>query len=241
MSESTQTSPTTTDAPSADSCCNGHGKASGGGCCRERASLSPLSKDQIAALPTLQLIARYQRGIEWIDRRVFELSERQIDQAFLPDAGVGRWPVRVLIGHVCDADLAAVHRMRRAVAEDSPIFSEWDENAFVDANLYGNTHEGYADDPDTDHARVMNALGGFLATTHTLRQWTAQWLYSLSDAQMARAGMHPTRGQMSVRDILASYTWHLEHHCQFLTKKLDLMVGPMVEKHEHSGGCGCKH
>lgn len=225
-----------------DGCC-GSGK-SGGTCCKERASLTPLSKEQIAALPTLALVARYQRGIEWIDRRVFELSERQIDQAFLPEAGVGRWPVRVLVGHICDADLAAVHRMRRAVAEDNPIFSEWDENAFIDANLYGNAHEGYADDPETDHARVMNALGGFLATTHTLRQWTAQWLYSLSDAQLARTGMHPTKGPQSVRQIVALYTWHLEHHCDFLAKKLDLMVGKadQAPKAERCGtGCGCKH
>lgn len=222
-----------------DGCCGGSTKA--GGCCKERASLSPLTKDQIAGLPTLQLIARYQRGIEWIDRRVFELSERQIDQAFLPEAGVGRWPVRVLIGHICDADLASVHRMRRAVAEDHPVFSNWDEDAFVDANIYGNSHEGYADDPDTDHARVMNALGGFLATTHTLRQWTAQWLYSLSDQQLARTGMHPTRGEMSVRQLVASYVWHLEHHCGFLSKKLDLMLGKVEKAQPVAGGCGCKH
>lgn len=220
-----------------DGCCGGSGAAQGG-CCKTREPLTPLTVEQLEALPTDRLIARYRRGIESVDRRVFELSERQIDQAYLPEAGVGRWPIRVLVGHVVDADLAAVHRMRRAVAEDSPVFSEWDENAFVDSNLYGNEHQGYADTPEGDHARVMNALGGFLATLHTLRQWTSQWLFSLSDEQLSRAGMHPTRGPQTVRQIVALYTWHLEHHCGFLTKKLDLLVGRAEATSAH-GGCGC--
>lgn len=195
-----------------------------------------MTAEQLESLPTLQLIARFRRGIEAFDRRVFQLSEREIDQAFLPDANVGRWPIRVLLGHVADADLAAVHRMRRIVAEDRPLLAEWDENAFVDANIYENADKAYADSEEGDHARVMNALGGPMAVIHTLRQWTGQWLAGLSEAQLDRVGMHPSRGEMSVRRILALYTWHLEHHAAFLTRKLDLMV-PAVQ--QASGGSCC--
>lgn len=223
-------------------CCGGSKKQASGGCCRtEPAALTALSRDQVAALSSDRVIVRFMRGIEFFDRRVFDLNERQIDQAFLPDAGVGRWPVRVLVGHIADADLAAIHRMRRVVAEDHPVFSEWDENAFIDANIYGNVHEGYAADPEADHARVMNALGGFMATVHTLRQWTGQWLLTLSPEQLARTGMHPTLGPLSVRDILNYYTWHLEHHCGFLTRKLDLMLGPAAAESAPAGSCGCSH
>jgi len=219
----------------AEGCCGGN---SGGCGCTPAQSFQPMTADELAALPTLQLISRFRRGIEAFDRRLFELTEEQIDMAFLPDAGVGRWPVRVLLGHVADADLAAIHRMRRAVAEDNPVFSEWDENAFIDANLYGNAHEGYADSAEADHARVMNALGGPMASIHTLRQWAGQWLLTLSDAQMERTGMHPTRGPQSVRSILALYTWHLEHHASFLTRKLDRMLGENQTKAAREGGCG---
>ncbi|GJQ29885.1 MAG: hypothetical protein HBSAPP03_17690 [Phycisphaerae bacterium] len=225
----------------AEGCCGGKAKAEGGGCCREvREPLTPMTVEQLQAMPTAALIQRFRRGIEAFDRRVFELTEEMIDRAFLPEANVGRWPVRVLIGHVADADLAAIHRMRRAAAEDSPVFTEWDENAFVDAGLYGNGPKQYAETPDGDHARVMNALGGYLATIHTLRQWTGQWLAGMTESQLARTGMHPTYGPLSVRTILAMYTWHLEHHAGFLTKKLDLMLGPVVEEETPAaGGCGC--
>ena len=222
-----------------EGCCGGSNKS--GGCCggQEAAPLAPMTAEEMEKLPAVQLIARYRRGIENFDRRVFDLAERQIDQAFLPDAGVGQWPVRVLIGHCADADLASVHRMRRAVAEENPVLSEWDENAFVDANLYGNVHEGYADTPEGDHARVMHALGGYMATIHTLRQWVGQWLMSLPEEALDRAALHPQRGRQTVRNMVALYTWHLEHHATFLTMKLDRMLGA-AEQHEHRrGGCGC--
>src|ERR1043165_6150705 len=54
---------------------------------------------------SVELILRFRRGVENFDRRMFNLNEEQVDTAFLPEADCGRWPVRVLIGHIADADL----------------------------------------------------------------------------------------------------------------------------------------
>lgn len=228
------------------------GGGGGGGCCGGSGKVpgvltQPMTIEQLMTLPTMTLIARFRRGIEVVDRRVFDLTERQIDQAFLPEAGVGRWPVRVLIGHCADAELSYSHRIRRAIAEDKPVIAAWDENAFVDSNVYGNRHEGYSDNPETDEARVMHGLGGFLAVIHTLRQWMGQWLMTLDEAAFDRTLMHPERGEESVRRMVAILTWHLEHHCGFLSKKLDKMVitprAEMVEANAQgaakAGGGGC--
>jgi len=207
--------------------------------------IKPMTAEELAGLPTLHLVMRARKGIEQLDQRVFQLSEQQIDQAFLPDAGVGRWPVRVLIGHLADAELAAVHRMRRIVGEDAPVVNAWDEDAFVDANLYQNAQKQYAENPEGDRSRVMNALGGYMAVIHTLRQWTCQWLLSLDDASWSRAMMHPTRGPVTLKQYVALNTWHVEHHAKFLKAKLDRM-GIVVEQEEAASeagcgsGCGCR-
>lgn len=220
------------------------GGGSGGGCCGGSGKVpgvltQPMTVEQLMTLPTMTLIARFRRGIEVVDRRVFDLTERQIDQAFLPEAGVGRWPVRVLIGHCADAELAYAHRIRRAIAEEKPMIAAWDENAFVDSNIYGNRHDGYSDNPEADEARVMHGLGGFLAVIHTLRQWMGQWLMTLDESAFDRTLMHPERGEESVRRMIALSTWHLEHHCGFLTRKLDKMViTPRPEAVEVEGGGG---
>lgn len=256
-------------------CCGGGAKhshenkqeSSEGGCCSNKpaseccktsgknamaAAFKPgMTADEIASLPTLHMLMRAKKGIEHLDQRVFQLTESQIDQAFLPSANVGRWPIRVLIGHLADAEVAAVHRMRRIVGEDNPVVSGWDEDSFVDANLYQNAPKQYADNLESDHARVMHALGGSMAVIHTLRQWSCQWLMSLDESAWDRTMMHPQRGAVSLRKYVALNTWHVEHHAKFLTQKLDHMGIPHEVEEVGGccggsgggggGGCGCKH
>jgi hypothetical protein len=181
-------------------------------------------RQEIAALADRELIARYRRGLETIDPRLFELSDPQMDTAFLPDAGVGLWPARVLLGHLADAELAFTHRMRRAVAEDSPVLGIWDENAFIDAGLYADGRQ---------------PIAGFIAVLHTLRRWTADWLLTLAPDQLARKALHPQRGEQTVRGILVYTTWHLESHTRYLNAKICRMLGPApAAQAPTAGGCG---
>ncbi len=162
-----------------------------------------------------RLIERYRTGSSLIQRRVLDLTDEQLDTFFLPDVSIGRWSCRVLLGHIADADLVNAHRMRRIVAEDFPVLSLWDENAFIDAGLYGGPRGG-ADKP----------VAGFVAIIHAIRMWSAEWLTTLDGEQLARAALHPERGPTSVLDVLVYGAWHLEHHIAYLNLKLDRLLGP---------------
>lgn len=175
--------------------------------------------DEIERLEPADLISRFRWGVEHFDRRVVQLDDELLDHAFLPDAGVGNWPVRAVVGHLADAELAFVHRIRRTLAEQSPVFGLWDEHAFIDAGLYGN------------HAPV----GGFIATIYTLRVWTGELLGTLTDEQWARTAMHPEYGPQSVKRIVAIDTWHLERHAWFVNAKIERLLGP-APKQECCGG-----
>jgi hypothetical protein len=179
---------------------------------------------QVEAMDDAGLILRYRKGLELVDARVFELSDEQLDMAFLPEAGVGNWPARVLIGHLADAELAYTHRMRRAVAEDSPVVNAWDENAFVDAGLY---------------AGGKHPIAGFIAMIHTTRRWTAEWLSTLAPEQLQRRVMHEQNGEMKMRKMLVYTTWHLEHHVRFLNAKICKFLGPAPEGGSCGAGCEC--
>lgn len=226
--------------------CGGGGSGAGDAatCCKSSATAAYDPKvlmEQVSALDPLTQVMRYRRGIEVIDRRVFELTERQIDTAFLPEAGVGQWPVRVLVGHVADAELVYVERMRRCVGEDNPLVGVWDENSFVDSGIYGNGEKTYAEDPQGDHHRVMAAIGGPLTVIHTLRQWTGQWLLSLPESAWSRKILHPERGEMTLKNILEYATYHFEHHAVFLARKVEKMLGPAPKEEGCGAGCGCRH
>lgn len=168
------------------------------------------------AMPTADLVARYNIGVENFDRRVFDLTDDQLDMAWLPSANVGRWPIRVLLGHLADAELAFVLRMRQVVAEERPTFSVWDENAFIDSGLY----QG----PDGKQG-AKHPIGAFVAVIHTLRKWHGPWLATLPDAAFACKALHPVRGEQTTRIVLDYATWHLEHHAWFLRAKVERLLG----------------
>ncbi|MCC6660066.1 MAG: DinB family protein [Phycisphaerales bacterium] len=181
---------------------------------------------EIRGLDDGRLVQRFGRGVESFDRRIFELSDAQLDQGFDPasgGAGAGRWPVRVLLGHLADAEVLYVHRMRRTISEDRPLLSAWDENAAVESGMY---HGG------------RHPIGAFVAAVHTLRRWTTEWLATLEPSQWGRVALHPERGEMSVRKLAQYDTWHLEHHGRYLNRKVELLLGPAPRGEKPSGGCG---
>lgn len=167
-------------------------------------------------LRTPALVERFKGSVHLIDRRVLELSNEQLDTYFRPEVEVGRWSVRALLGHLADADLAELHRMRRTVAEDKPVISPWDENAFLDSGLYGDSKTGGSEKP----------VAGFVAVIHTLRLWGAEWLSTLSEESLHRTALHPEKGELSVHDMLVNSVWHFEHHIKFLDLKLTKLIGP---------------
>ena len=170
--------------------------------------------EELAKLPHGELALRFKVGIEHFDARVTKLTDAQLDTAFRADAGVGLWPCRVLLGHIADADLSYVQRLRRVVAEEKPILQAWDEQAFIDNGLYGSPANG-----------ARYPIGAFLATVHTLRQWTGEWLGTLPPDAFKRIGLHTERGEMSLRLLLEYATWHIEHHAWYLNAKVRKLVG----------------
>ncbi len=183
----------------------------------------------IMDLPTEELVARMSVGIDHFDPRVCELDTEAIDRAWLADAGVGRWPIRVLLGHLADAEMVWAHRIRRMIAEDNPVLALWDEHAFIDGGIYG----------CTDGSNLCPPIGGDLAMIHTTRAWGVSLLMQLNADQWARQGMHPDRGPVSVKKISAFFCWHLEHHAWYLNAKVHTLLGPMPEPEPCSnGGCG---
>lgn len=190
---------------------------------------------EIRALDTASLVSRLRIGVEHFDPRVFELSDEQLDTAWLPEAGCGRWPIRVLLGHLADAEIVNAHRVRRAFGEQRPTLAVWDENAFIDSGLYG----------CTDATAFRPPIGGDIAAIHTTRSWMVAMLFQLEDHHWQRQALHPERGPISIRDIVDYNCFHLENHAVYLNAKVYKLLGPapQPEACSPSGcarpGCAC--
>ncbi|MEZ6243138.1 MAG: DinB family protein [Phycisphaerales bacterium] len=175
---------------------------------------------ELAGLEAGVLLDRFRTAVDRLDPRVFSLDDEQLDMAFLGDAGVGKWPIRVVLGHLAETEVVQTHRIRRALAEDRPVVQTWDEQAFVDSGIYGGgigaTFGGGA---------IRPPVGAFVAAVHTLRQWTASTLELVPEGAWERVAMHPEFGELSVRAMVCFEVWHFEHHARFVNAKVSRLLG----------------
>lgn len=192
-------------------------------------SPTPTSIRSLEKLSNEELIGRLRVGVEWLDPRIFELSDEQLNQAWLPDANVGRWPIRVVLGHLADVEMVFATRIRKIFAEENPTLALFDEHAFVDSAIYG----------CTEGSTMQPPIGGDVATIHTLRSWLVTFLYQLEQSDWERTGLHPDHGPISIRTLAIYNCWHLERHAWFINAKTERMIGPRPQPEAcEAGGCG---
>jgi uncharacterized damage-inducible protein DinB len=148
------------------------------------------------------LIDRFQAGPSIVRRAIDGLTPAQLDALPIP----GTWSIRQIVVHLLDSDLAATHRIRRIVAEDTPLLIAYDETAFAKRLRYEHT----------DLAVALRLLADN-------RDWCAQLLRRLEPAEWARTGIHNQRGKVSVEEFVNIYIHHIDHHVGFITKKRSLL------------------
>lgn len=122
----------------------------------------------------------------------------------------GKWSIQQLIVHLMDSHVTAAWRMRRIIAEDNPLITAYDENAFVQRLAY-------------DQTDAKAAVEIFRLT----QRMTANLLRTLPDDAFERAGNHTERGRITLGELVPDYIRHLEHHMKFLREKRIALGKPL--------------
>ena len=143
-------------------------------------------------------ISLYAAGSTILRKAVEGVAQQKLNIRIAP----GTWSIQEVVVHMIDSDLAATHRMRRIAAEEMPLLVSYDEDAFI-ARLAA------------EKTDIAEALDLFDAN----RTFTARWLRTLESSVFERSGIHTQRGKITLGEILAIYTHHLEHHMVFIEGK----------------------
>jgi len=151
-------------------------------------------------------IDRYEAGAELLAPAIAGLSSAELDAHPVP----GTWSVRQIVVHLLDSDLAAMHRMRRIIAEDKPLLIAYDETRMAETCFY--EHE--------DMARICRMFAD-------VRHMTAAVLRRLPDSAFARAGVHNQNGLVTLGRLVEMYVGHLAHHMKFLLDKRRMLGKPI--------------
>jgi len=123
----------------------------------------------------------------------------------------GTWSIQQLIVHLMDSHVTCMLRMRKIIAEDNPLLTAYDENAFVRRLQY--------EDTDAKAAAEIFRL---------TQRMMAGVLRKLPDSAFDRTGIHTERGKVTLGELVPDYIGHLEHHMKFLRAKRAAMGKPFA-------------
>lgn len=154
------------------------------------------------------LVERYAAGAPLPAQSIAGLTASDLDAFPVP----GTWSIRQIISHLMDSDLIAADRMKRIVAEDNPLLTNYDENRFVQMLRY----ERVSPEDMTEVFRLNRVI-----TAHVLR--------GVDEAAWSRTGTHNVRGNLSLTDLVRGYSDHLDHHLKFVRQKRLLLGKPLSD------------
>ena len=113
------------------------------------------------------------------------------------------WSALEIVCHVRDTDEVFLDRIQLVLAVDEPPFLPSDPDRWARERQY-----------------LRSDVGEALAAFRARRADTVRFLRGLSPDQLERAGVHATRGRMTVRDIVGIIAWHDDNHLDQLRRAL---------------------
>jgi len=135
------------------------------------------------------LLHRYKEGHRAVMDAFRGVKEEELDRS-----ATGEWTPRQIAHHLADSEMMSAIRLRRLIAEESPVIQGYDEAEFAKRLT--------ADRPIAPSLEAMRYA----------RESTAQILERLSDADWKRAGTHSELGPYSVEKWLEIYAAHGHDH-----------------------------
>jgi hypothetical protein len=152
------------------------------------------------------IIEQYAKGAGLPGESIKGLSRED----FLATPVPGTWSIQQIVMHLMDSDLIASDRMKRIIAEENPAIIGYHEGLFSQRLFY--------EKQDPFQAAEVFRMN---------REMTAVILRNLPAAAFNRTGMHNERGKVSLKELVAMYVQHLEHHLGFLRHKRQLLGKPL--------------
>lgn len=122
-------------------------------------------------------------------------DEAQLDTPYRD----GGWTVRQLLHHIADSHMTAFHRVRKALTEDWPEITGYDEKAFAEL-------------PDKSAPAEWSL--------NLIENLHARWvmlLEQLDEEQWKRGFRHAERGPQAIDLATMLYAWHSLHHTAHIT------------------------
>lgn len=140
---------------------------------------------------THELIAEYEKGYEKLQQAIDSLTE--VELHFKP--GPDKWSIHEIIVHLADAEMIGVHRMKRVLAETTPMLTLYDQDGWARSLSYSELDAGQ-----------------YLQLFRLLRESMLPVLKRAEEADWQRIGIHEEAGPLTLSQLLQRYVNHVRDH-----------------------------
>jgi hypothetical protein len=136
------------------------------------------------------MIARYKDGYRAVSEALAGATEAELNARPAP----GKWSAREIVHHLGDSEMTSAIRLRRLLAETSPVIQGYDQDEFARQLFY-----------DRPIAASLEAF-------RFARESTAEILDRLDEGQWRREGTHSEVGRYTLEMWLEIYAAHAHNH-----------------------------
>jgi len=151
------------------------------------------------------LLKAYALGPERIRKAISGLTEDEMKARPIP----GKWSIAEIVIHLADGEIVASCRIRQAYCEHPDPFPYYIEAEWAEKLKY--------------QKRDLLNLADYLSMFELLRRTTAPILYSCTEKDWIKEGIHPQRGKMNLRGLLELYADHSERHIVQILERRTLL------------------
>jgi len=139
------------------------------------------------------LIEQYRRGHAEVVQALEAVTAGELDRRRAPT----EWSIREVVHHLADSEIIAALRLRRLLAEESPMIQSFDQEAYARQLRYDS-----------------RPIAAALRMIEVARATTLELLAEIAEAEWQRAGIHDERGRYTIERWLELNANHAHEHAE---------------------------
>ncbi|HUI28998.1 MAG TPA: DinB family protein [Candidatus Acidoferrales bacterium] len=144
-----------------------------------------------------ELIGKYADQPGNLIAAVEGLKDSELDKRL----GEGKWSIRQQVNHLADSEMNMVQRMKKIIAEDTPLLPAYDQDRWADSLFYS-----------------KSSVDDSVALFFMLRTSMTRVLKKMGDKDFDRCGIHTETGKVTLLSLLEDTVEHADHHVKMIGK-----------------------
>ncbi|HEY4875485.1 MAG TPA: DinB family protein [Puia sp.] len=164
-----------------------------------------LGSEKYAHYSTELLLKAYIDGPKRVRKCIKDLTKGDLRAKPIP----GKWSIAEIVIHLADGEIIGACRFRQAYTNHTGPFPFYNEAVWAEEMCY----------QEQSAAIIESNLRLF----SLLRQTTANLFAGFEDSDWSKTGIHPERGEMTLRGLLELYADHSERHIEQILERRKLL------------------